>query len=319
MDKTILDGYLWCLLAAAFFCAALFALTHRDRKHLLFAAITFAAGAVFGAFLSKFTYMICKMSFTLSEGFAETARSMYPNRFSFFGGAVGACLAAVIAGKAAGIRPAIRSLDVFAPWGLLAASAARFGEALLGTYGCGRYFDPEENPFLCRLPFCLPVRWDEYYTEYYLAVFIMEGAFALVLFAAAFLYFRKRPHCFLRCLFLLCLGQILFESLRTESFVWHEFVKVEQLFSMITLEAVLVWYWLKSGKARGTGLPPLLALAVAGVFVACEFFLDKPIPFTDEYELPHLVTYAVMIAGLVLLGWCERRARLSAVRAGYTG
>ncbi len=306
-ELTILDGYIYFLLGGALLSALLFVIVHIKNKPFAFAAAALVLGAVIGAALSKGMFMICKMTYTLSEGFVGTLTDMHPNRFSFFGGALGACLGAVIAGKTSGLTMG-ESLDLFAPWGVLTAAVARAGEFMLGTYGCGRYFDPEESPFLCRLPFCLPVNYGDDYTEYYLAVFIMEALFAFAVFLVSVLYFRKKPHCFARSVFFLCLGQILFQSLLTENYVWHEFVKVEQLFSMLVIEGVLLWHWLRSGKKRGTGLPPLLALLAAGIFVACEFFLDKPIPFTDYYELPHLATYGIMLLGMLLLAWCEHRA-----------
>ena len=105
---------------------------------------------------------------------------------------------------------------------------------------------------------------------------------------------------FLRTLFYLCLPQIIFESLRNYNrLTWTQFVRVEQLMCMLYIEAMLLLYGVWAGKGtRNRFLPAIVGLVCAGVFVGVEFALDKT-------NLSHAVTYAVMIAGLIILGWME--------------
>ena len=156
MDElTILDGYIYFLLGGALLSALLFVLVHIKNRPFAFAAAALVLGAVFGAVLSKGMFMVCKMTYTLSEGFVGTLTDMHPSRFSFFGGALGACLGAVLAGRTSDLTMG-ESLDLFAPWGVLTAAFVRAGEFMLGTFGCGQYFDPEENPSSAACPSASP-------------------------------------------------------------------------------------------------------------------------------------------------------------------
>ena len=240
-------------------------------------------------------HMITQIDTTLAYGFSETLFTLDPLRCSFYGAVAGACVGAALAGKWTGLRP-LQALDRFAPSGILMAAVARFGEYFLENkmYGCGRYFDIETDPFFCRFPFSIGNEWD----EYYLAVFMLEGLCCLAVFALSAFGLKKGR--FIRSLFYFLLPQILCESLRRMSFVWHEFVKVEQLLCMLAMEGILIYYALKTPASKKRRfLPPVLGLAAAGVFVAVEFALDKT-------DLPHLLTYAIMVLGLALLAFAEK-------------
>ena len=278
------------LLSACVYCF----LNRRDTRTIFRAVLTVLMSSALGLIVCKALYMITQIDYTLAYGFSETLFTLDPLRCSFYGAAAGACLGAALAGKWTGMRP-LQALNRFAPAGILMAAVARFGEYFLENklYGCGRYFDIETEPFFCRFPISIGNEWD----EYYLAVFMLEGICCLAVFALSVFGLKKDR--FIRSLFYFCLPQILCESLRRMSFVWHEFVKVEQLLCMLVMEGILLYYALKTPKTqRNRFLPPILGLVAAGIFVAVEFALDKS-------DLPHLLTYAVMVLGMGLLAFSE--------------
>ena len=293
-----MSAYLWILCGGAVLAACVYCLMNRgDRGVYVRAALTLVLSVVFGLLCGKAFYAVTQIRKVISSGTSEVLFTLSPLWFSFYGAAMGACFGAVLAGKLTGIKP-MAALNRFAPAGILMAAVARFGEYVLSeeyAYGLGRYFDIETQPALC----VFPISAVNAYGEYYLAVFMLEGLCCLGVFVlSAFVFHRAR---FMRSLFYFCLPQILCESLRTSSFVWHEFVKVEQLLCMVVMEIILLLYALRTPKDRKLRfLPPILGLVAAGIFVAVEFALDKS-------DLPHLLTYAIMILGQGLLAYAEIR------------
>ena len=292
---TIFPTYLLILLAGALVSALVYCfLNHKDKGVIGRACLTVLLSAALGFVCGKAFYMITEIDFTLAYGFADTLLSLEPIKFSFYGACMGACLGAALAGKWTGLKP-MAALNRFAPAGILMAAVARFGESCMGLYGCGRNFDPEMDAALCVFPISVVNAFD----EYFLAVFMLEGLCCLGVFVLSAFVFRRAR--FMRSLFYFCLPQILCESLRMQSFVWHEFVKVEQLLCMVVMEIILLLYALRTPKDRKLRfLPPILGLVAAGIFVAVEFALDKS-------DLPHLLTYAIMILGQGLLAYAEIR------------
>ena len=68
---------------------------------------------------------------------------------------------------------------------------------------------------------------------------------------------------------------------------------------MVCMEVILLLYGLWAGKGtKKRFVPALVGLLCAGVFVALEFALDKT-------DLPHVLTYSVMILFLGVLAWME--------------
>ena len=68
---------------------------------------------------------------------------------------------------------------------------------------------------------------------------------------------------------------------------------------MLYIEAIYLLYAVWAGKGtKNRFLPAIVGLVCAGVFVGLEFALDKT-------NLPHVLTYSVMIAGLIVLGYME--------------
>ena len=288
-------SYLLFMSGSALIAAgAHFLLAKNLKKRGLLTAITFVFGAVLGVLCAKLSYCLIALGEVLTDGLAESLFTDSMECMSFLGGAAGVVLGAVLAAKSTGNR-VMPALNAWAPAGALLAALARFAEGLAGTVNVGRIIEDEAYQF-----FPLAVGVDFWgYTEWYLAVFMFSGLACLA--AAVFSLKAFRDRRFLRTLFYLCLPQILFESLRNYNrLTWTQFVRAEQLLCMIAVEAVLLLYgvWQRRGL-RGFA-PALTGLGCAGLFVAVEFALDKT-------DIPHIATYAVMIAGLVLLAAAEMR------------
>ena len=264
------------------------------KKRGLLAALTFVFGAVLSAVCARLTYCLICIQDVLLDGIEETLLSDSMECLSFFGGAAGVILGVVLAAKCTGNRP-VAALNAYAPAGALMAAMARFAEGFLGTVCVGRMIEDEAFQFF---PLALGVDYGYGYTEWYLAVFMLCGIAALIVFLVSLNRFKDKR--FLRTLFYLLLPQIILESLRNYNrLTWTQFVRVEQLACMLYIETVFLLYAIWAGKGtKNRFLPAIVGLVCAGVFVGVEFALDKT-------NLPHALTYSVMAAGLVVLGVME--------------
>ena len=221
------------------------------------------------------------------------------SELSYYGGMAGVLLAVVLSAKILGCKPC-GVLNIFAPMGAFLAAAFRFAEGFLGSFGFGTDLDHGIFfPLTVEIP-------DEFFPEYYLAVFMMEGVFSLIAMAFSLVHGREKDR-WLRTLFYLCLPQILFESLRLTSIRWL-FIHVEQLLCVLLCEGVLVYYALKAKTGLRSWLPALSGLLLCGLFVAVEFALENKISFGGQ-GLPHWLLYTLMAAGLAGMAAAEHRAR----------
>ncbi|MBR0407172.1 MAG: prolipoprotein diacylglyceryl transferase [Clostridia bacterium] len=289
------SSYLIFMLGSAMITAGVhYLLAGGMKKRGMLAALTFLFGAVLGVICAKLMYGLICIQDVLLDGIEETLLSGSMECLSFFGGAAGVILGAALAAKCTGNK-VMKALDAYAPAGALMAALARFAEYFLGTVCVGRMIEEEALQFF---PLALGVDYGYGYTEWYLAVFMLAGIAALIVFLVSLNRFKEKR--FIRTLFYLCLPHIIFESLRNYNrLTWTQFVRVEQLACMLYIEAVLVLYGVWAGKgAKNRFLPALVGLVCAGLFVGVEFALDKT-------NLPHVLTYAVMIAGLAALGVME--------------
>ncbi|MBR3108994.1 MAG: prolipoprotein diacylglyceryl transferase [Clostridia bacterium] len=264
------------------------------KKRGLLAALTFMFGAVLGAVCARLTYCLICIQDVLLDGIEETLLSDSMECMSFFGGVVGVIFGAVLAAKCTGNKP-MAALNAYAPAGALMAAMARFAEYFLGTICVGRMIEDEAFQFF---PLAQGVDYGYDYTEWYLAVFMLAGIAYFIVFLVSLNKFKDRR--FLRTLFYICLPQIILESLRNYNrLTWTQFVRVEQLACMLYIEAIFLLYAVWAGKGtKNRFLPAIVGLVCAGVFIGVEFALDKT-------NLPHVLTYAVMVAGLVVLGFME--------------
>ena len=216
---------------------------------------------------------------------------------SYYGGLAGVLLAVLLS---AGIfkRNAVDVLNTFAPAGAFLAAMFRFAEGFLGTLGFGTYM--EEGVFF---PVTVEIVWDEYYSEYYLAIFMLEGFLYLAVMVFSLLRGKDRYR-WLRTLFYLCLPQILCESLRIQSISWL-FVKTEQLLCFLVCEGILVWYAFRGNpRVFRFWIPALTGLAVCGLIIAIEFALEGKILIGGE-GLSHWLLYILMAVGLSAMAVTE--------------
>ncbi len=288
-------SYLIFMLGSALITAGVHYLLAGGMKNRgLLAALTFVLGAVLGAVCAKLAYCLICIQDVLMDGFSETLLTDNMECLSYYGGVAGVILGAVLAAKCTGNKP-MEALNVYAPAGALMAAMARFAEYFLGTINVGRMIEDEAFQFF---PLAQGVDYGYGYTEWYLAVFMLCGVAGVIVFLVSLNKFKEKR--FLRTLFYLLLPQIIFESLRNYNrLTWTQFVRVEQLACMLYIEAIYLLYAVWAGKgAKNRFLPAIVGLVCAGVFVGLEFALDKT-------NLPHALTYSVMIVGLIVLGYME--------------
>ncbi len=246
------------------------------------------SGCLLGFAGAKLLYLLLEFPYVMMRGLGEFFLETRAEELSYYGGVAGVTLAAFLTAKILKLDP-VHFLNSFAPAGAFMAGMARISEYFLGLFGAGDYM--EQGGFF---PLTVQNSWG----EHYLAVFFLEGVFALVMAVFALLN-RKDRQVFVRTLFYLCLSQILFESLRNQSIAWL-FVRAEQLLCFFFVEGVLIF---RSVTARRLGnrkgwLPWVLGILVALLTVAEEFALDKT-------DIPQVLTYICMTAGIVFLGVVE--------------
>jgi prolipoprotein diacylglyceryltransferase len=138
-----------------------------DGKSLPLAISILLLGALLGLACARVTWVLCRIN-TRPALF-----SLRYNELSYYGGVAGVILAVVLSAKLFG-RPVRDTLNTFAPMGALIAAVTRFGEGFLGLLGMGQMM--EEGIFF---PVTAEIAWDEYYSEFYPAVFMLEGLFSL--------------------------------------------------------------------------------------------------------------------------------------------
>ena len=251
-----------------------------------------------GAIGAKAGYMLLRADLMSAEWIGSMVRNWEPDSLSFLGGAAGVCAGVVLGAKILGI-PVHDALHTFAPMGAALAAMARFGEGFLGMLGVGQYM--EEGFF----PLAVRFTWDGEWFEYYLAVFVFEGAAALLACALSMGH-GKEPDRFRRTVFYLCLPQILLESLRMQSISWL-FVRCEQLVCYLICEGILIWYGLRTeGGGWKRWVPAATGLILCGIVIVGEFALDGKISL-PERDIPGWTIYTVMALFLGLTAAEEHR------------
>lgn len=213
-----------------------------------------------------------------------------PYEYAMCGALLGVALAGVLTAKCTR-RRAGQVLDALAPAGLLALAAARLGE-VFSDFGWGQTI---LKPLWQRFPFAV----QDMYGQWHLAVFMLEGAAALLLAVCAWrMRGETEGDVFLTALLWLSMTQIFCESLRAETIRWG-FVRVQQVqcavFGLLVLAA---WALRRRG---GWAIPLAVYLAGVGVVVLMEYALDK-------LPMPQAFDYAVMAAALGAMGLAAMRA-----------
>jgi len=258
------------------------------------AGLCLLLGGVLGLLCAKVTYYICQIDFMIASGWKENLFRMDPDGLNFYGGVAGVCFGVAIAARLTGKKP-VALLDRFAPFGLLLGALVRFAEYFAGMLGVGLYLEDEA---FCFFPLAKGFSWGDW-TEWYLAVFVLEGISLLAVALVSALCLKE--HRFLRSVFYMCLPQILLENLRYGSMMWFFCIRVDQLACMVAMFVILVIYGtrMKDHKA----VPAIIALLCAGLFIAMEFALEGKIPFLRFMNA--WACYGVMLLGQVILGVVE--------------
>ena len=269
----------------------------RTASRLRPALLSLLAGTLCALLGAKLFYYLCQIDFMIAAGWQETLFRLNPEELSFFGGAAGLCLGVSLAARLSGLRP-MALLNRFAPYGLLFGALARFGETFLGQLGVGPYLEP--GP-LCFFPLAKGFSYGDDWTEWYLAVFALEGLTLLAV--AALSRWRLKARRFLRRVFYLCLPQILLENLRLGSFMWFFCIRVEQLACMVAMFLILILYGVRAKGQPRRFLPALVSLLCAGLFIVCEFAMEGKIGFLRFLNIE--ACYALMFAGQLVLAAAE--------------
>ena len=283
--------------AAAMLVFGLFGVANSRQERLKLTLSSFCLGLLGGILSAKLVYYLCQIDFMIAEGWKEKLFCLDPEELSFFGGAAGLCLGVALAAKICNLAP-ISVLNRFAPFALLLGALVRFGEYFLGMVGVGPYL---ENEALCFFPLARGFSYSDDWTEWYLAVFVLEGISLLAV--AAVSYWKLKDNRFLRSVFYFCLPQILLENLRLGSFMWFFCIRVEQLACMVTMFIILIIYGVRSHGKPNRFLPAGIAILCAGLFIVCEFAMEGKILFLRFLDI--YACYALMLAGQVILAVTE--------------
>ena len=295
--ETNLTGFLLTVGCGVLLCILWFFAALRPKagsgKAAQTSLLTLVLGVLLGVACARTVWVLCMLRYHFP------LLNLKYDELSYYGGMAGViiavCLSAVIT------RQNVReTLNVFAPMGALLAAVIRFAEYFLGDFGCGEWM--ETGIFF---PITVEFRLDEFYADYYPAVFMLEGFFGLL--ALVFALVRKEDrYRWVRTLFYLCLPQVLCESLRMNSIAWR-FVRAEMLFCFLWCEGVLVWYAIKADRKKfASWVPALTGLLVCGLVIVLEFVKDGKITFGGEL-VSHWIVYAVMAAALAVMAVAEAK------------
>ena len=262
-------------------------------------ALVLLLGAVLGFLCARGAWIL--MRFNVFR--AKDLLTLRYDELSWWGGAGGVILAVWLSAKILRL-PSREVLNAFAPAGALLAAVFRFAEGYLGFHGLGFVQAWVEKGLF--FPVTTEIVWDETYSEFYLAVYMLSGLCCLGAMAFALLRGKDRDR-LVRTLFYLCLPQILLESLRMQSINWL-FVRVEQLLCFLVCEGIIVRYAFRGGAKRlRSWIPALAGLAVCGVVIAGEFALDGKIRIGEE-AISHGLIYGIFALVLLGLAAVEHRA-----------
>lgn len=266
------------------------------------ALLAFLLSAVFGFVLARVGYALLTQELDFEyDGIAalEQLLDFEIEYFSFLCGALGVCLAVLLANRLTRKGSVFTGMDAFAPFGALLAALFRLGECLCPC-GTGRSL-PEGSP-LAFFPFALKIEIDGGYTSWDWAICVLSAVFALIVAAVAFFRLRSRGRTglgFTLTLFYLALPQVLCESLRKDGILWL-FVHAEQVLCGVLLLAVLVFWIVKAGrKVRLLPriLPLLVTLLCFGLIVATEFAIDGKL-----FDFSRTACYLFMLLPLIGIG-----------------
>ena len=258
---------------------------------------------------ARLFYCLCRLTLYLEMGLDAVLR-LWEGGYALWGAFGGVVIAALLTARITR-QSAVRLLDALAIPAALTIALARFSEFANGEgIGLELY-----NPLFQRFPFAVyNADWD----TWFYAIFILEGAAALVI--ALVLYFMKLKQPGSRAkafLILYCSVQILLESLRRDNFLRWLFVRVSQLTAVLVLGGMLFWALYRWAKAPKTMRMPgrmmiinwVLFLLGVGVCIAMEFAVDK------SAYMPVWLCYSIMAVCCVVMGYTAWQVIMKNVKA----
>ena len=229
--------------------------------------------------------------------------------FALYGGMAGFFAACALAAKLTGQR-FLSLADAFSPAGLALIAFVRFAEGALGQ---GFSFDVE-NPAFCFFPLSV---YDPEWEVFYLALFMLEGLYALV--CAACLQRRKSSGRTALALVLYAGMQIWFESLRRDNFMrcFGGFVRTMQLLSVVIVTVLLlIWLALSSMRPHQKALALAVHALCAGGVILMEFAVEYKVAFLLRFSMEVLTQpqHYAMCYGCMLLFVLAMLANVRGVR-----
>ena len=302
-------AYALCIVAALGLGLLLMALQQKKNglrcdTWEIFALLALPLGLV-GA---RVFYCLCRLPVYLEMGLLNMLR-LWDGGYAMWGAAGGAVLAAVLTAKITR-QSAARILDAMAAPAALVMALGRFAEFFNGE-GIGLEV---ENPFFQRFPFAV---FDADWEVWFWAVFLVEGAAALVILAVLLAKKSAKPGDQAKLfLVLYCSAQILLESLRRDQFLRWLFVRVSQLTAVLVLGGMMFWALYKWLKAPADARMPKRALIVnwvifllcVGLCIAMEFAVDK------AAFMPVWLCYTIMGVCCVIFGCTAHRLILKGTK-----
>ena len=219
--------------------------------------------------------------------------------FSLWGALGGAVLAAWIAAKITR-QDKGRMLDALAPSLAIFVMLERFSERFDDRLG---YSIPVRTPFIQQSPLAI---FNEYWYDYLLAICVIEGLAALVIFIVL-LRRERKPGETIRLFFLLYSAtQILFESMRRDNYPRWLFVRVYQITALAALLVMMisaVVRWSKSKSKNKIKVGKMVCLwTIFTVFVGMVILLEFSIDGKIWATLPTWGAYGIMALCCVGMG-----------------
>lgn len=283
----------WSLCLALGAGAAVLLTVLLGRKTLgVDASLSLCLAAIPGAVLGgRLLYGLTMLESILVDfGGLSFLPQLWQGGFTLFGAVLGGAGTVWLYARATK-RKASALWNLLAPGAALTLTVARLAEYFT-SQGLGDYLMDEA---LCVFPLAV----QSAYGDWQLPVFLYEGVAALVMLAVTLAVQRRRGYTAEIFLILLCLSQVLLESLREDEFIRFGFVRFNQLAAAVLLAGVLAVRVIRQVRIGGWHPWQIIRMAIyavgIGVIIALEFALDKS-------ELDNGLLYGVMAATLLIMG-----------------
>ncbi len=307
--------YAVCVAAAAALSILLLVFTARRAKLKKGTSVTLAALLLpLGLVFARAFYVLVRWNFFIDGGMQDEILQPWwhltsdgtiwqGGGYALWGAMLGGIIAVLLAAKVTK-QPVSALFDACAAPAALMIALCRFAEYPFSGQGIGPNIEPDS--FLARFPFSVQNEWG----DWMLAVFILEGLFALIV-AVVLLRTRRSGGNRARLFVILySAGQVLFEYLRQDQYLRWSFVRVSQLTAVLVLLGMMIAAMIRgrlsdAPRTSRSRWHPWEQLAVfmngAGLVIMMEFANDK------WPTLPNWACYAIIAEGCLLIGYSAYR------------